>query len=89
MEITGIYQAQKVLIDSLKNENADYLIRYIKLPHQYAILETKYSTLSEECDNLHKLCEDRSLEILTSLMTMEPSAPLFLPTHTSPELSQS
>ena len=64
MEITGIYQAQKDLIESLKNENSLYSIRYRKLLEQYAILETKYSALSEECNNLHELREDRSLEIL-------------------------
>ena len=64
MEITGIYQAQKDLIESLKNENSLYSIRYSKLLEQYAILETKYSALSEECNNLHELREDRSLEIL-------------------------
>jgi hypothetical protein len=64
MEITGIYQAQKDLIDSLKNENSLYSIRYSKLLEQYAILETKNKVLSEECENLHDLCEDRSIEIL-------------------------
>lgn len=64
MEITGIYQAQKDLIESLKNENSLYSIRYSKLLEQYAILETKNKVLSEECDNLHDLCEDRSIEIL-------------------------
>jgi putative alpha-1,2-mannosidase len=66
MEITGIYQAQKDLIEDLKKKNEELNLRYTITKNSHSILSNSFETLSKANDKLKK-DNDKLIELYTEI----------------------